>query len=333
MASPHVAGTVALLLQSKGWTSNNRQQAEAVRGLLQNTAVPAPNSAGSSLIAPAHRQGAGMVKIDKAIQAPVSVVPGKLAQGEAGAPLTHTLTLTNSTGSAITYDAAHQGAVSTFGNTFTPSLTLSGASAGGAITFNPATVIVPAGGEAAFLAPLPLERLWGVGPKTREVLHGFGIRTIGELASLDPATLDASLGAHGQAISERARGIDEGEVVPWETPKSIGHEHTFDVNTLDRGAIVVTVRCPAERCLASATGALAIPGRTRPLLLRATPRQVASGQRVRLRLPMGPRTRRIARRALLRRSSLRATITVRVSDGAGNRTAHKRTVLVTRHPR
>ena len=102
---------------------------------------------------------------------------------------------------------------------------------------------------------------------------------------------------------------------------------------LDRGAIVVTVRCPTERCLASATGALAIPGRTRPLLLRATPRQVASGQRVRLRLPMSLRMRRIARRALLRRSSLRATITVRVSDGAGNRTAHKRTVLVTRHPR
>src|SRR3989442_1290654 len=46
-------------------------------------------------------------------------------------------------------------------------------------------VIVPAGGEAAFLAPLPLERLWGVGPRAREVLAGWDLRTIGQLAAFD----------------------------------------------------------------------------------------------------------------------------------------------------
>ena len=46
-------------------------------------------------------------------------------------------------------------------------------------------VIVPAGGEAAFLAPLTLERLWGVGPRTREVLAGWDLRTIGQLAAFD----------------------------------------------------------------------------------------------------------------------------------------------------
>ena len=139
-------------------------------------------------------------------------------------------------------------------------------------------VIVPAGGEAAFLAPLPLERLWGVGPKTREVLHGFGIRTIGELAALDPETLDASLGAHGQAISERARGIDEGEVVPWETPKSIGHEHTFDVNTLDRGAIEATLLHLAQGVGRRAREAR-LRGRTVTLKLRVAPFETRTRQR------------------------------------------------------
>jgi subtilisin family serine protease len=153
MASPHVAGAVALLLEAQPGIS----PAEA-RDLLQNTAVPAPNSAGSSLIAPAHRQGAGMVKIDQAIQAPVGVVPGKLLQGESppdSAYVTHTLTLTNSTGSSITYDLSHQGAVSTFGNTFVPSLTTSGATAAGPVIFNPTSVAVPAGGTATVDVSIP----------------------------------------------------------------------------------------------------------------------------------------------------------------------------------
>src|SRR5439155_1303890 len=68
-------------------------------------------------------------------------------------------------------------------------------------------VIVPAGGEAAFLAPLPLERLWGVGPKTREVLGGWGLRTIGDLARFDRAALETRLGEHGTDVWDRAHGI------------------------------------------------------------------------------------------------------------------------------
>src|SRR5207247_7371253 len=84
-------------------------------------------------------------------------------------------------------------------------------------------VVVPAGGEAAFLAPLALERLWGVGPKTRELLTGWGLRTIGELAAFDRATLDARLGEHGTALWERAHGIDDDRVVPHAAPKCAGH--------------------------------------------------------------------------------------------------------------
>ncbi|HEV8228843.1 MAG TPA: DNA polymerase IV [Candidatus Limnocylindria bacterium] len=99
-------------------------------------------------------------------------------------------------------------------------------------------VVVPAGEERAFLAPLALERLWGVGPKTREVLRSWDLETIGDLAAMDVAVLEARLGEHGRSIWERARGIDEGEVVGhMVTPKSVGHSYTFDRNTLDRTKI------------------------------------------------------------------------------------------------
>ena len=157
MASPHTAGAVALMLQAKGWTTRSGAQAESIRGLLQNTAVPGvwSGNPGTGLLDMVHRQGAGLLKIDKAIAAPVSVSPGKLVQGEADSAATHTLTLTNSSNSAITYDLSHKAALSTFGSTFSPSATTSGAAAGGAITFNPATVVVPAGGTATVDVSIP----------------------------------------------------------------------------------------------------------------------------------------------------------------------------------
>src|SRR3989454_4228624 len=84
-------------------------------------------------------------------------------------------------------------------------------------------VIVPAGGEAAFLAPLPLERLWGVGPKTREVLAGWDLRTIGQLAAFDRAALETRLGEHGTAVLERPNGIDDAPGASEHLPKSGGH--------------------------------------------------------------------------------------------------------------
>ena len=157
MAPPHVAGGAALFLQAKGWTAPTPLQAASVRGLLQNTAVPAnwSGNPGLGFLDFVHRQGAGMLKIDKAIQAPASVSPGKLVQGEAGPALTHTLTLTNNTGSTITYDLSHQGALSTSGSTFAPGATTSGASAGGPITFSSPSVAVPANGTASVNVTIP----------------------------------------------------------------------------------------------------------------------------------------------------------------------------------
>jgi len=93
-------------------------------------------------------------------------------------------------------------------------------------------VEVPIGMEASFLAPLAIERLWGVGPRTRDVLAEYGVRTIGDLARVAPDMLERRLGKHGPELIARARGIDPAPVSdePMEA-KSVSHEHTFDVDT------------------------------------------------------------------------------------------------------
>ena len=141
-------------------------------------------------------------------------------------------------------------------------------------------VIVPRGGEAAFLAPLPLSRLWGVGPKTRAVLEDLGMRTIGDLADADPALLEARLGEHGSTIALRAKGIDEDREVVADPgdPKSIGHAHTFDRNTLDRAQIESTLLRLAEG-VGRRLRKHALRGRTVELQLRVAPFETRTRQR------------------------------------------------------
>jgi len=141
-------------------------------------------------------------------------------------------------------------------------------------------VIVPRGGEAAFLAPLPLARLWGVGPKTRAVLEDLGMRTVGDLATADPALLEARLGEHGSTIALRAKGIDEDRDVVADPgdPKSIGHAHTFDRNTLDRAQIESTLLRLAEG-VGRRLRKHVLRGRTVELQLRVAPFETRTRQR------------------------------------------------------
>ena len=69
-----------------------------------------------------------------------------------------------------------------------------------------AVTVVPPGAEAAFLAPLPVEMLWGVGPKTAARLAEHGIKTIGDIARRPPADLAAWFGENGRDLARRARG-------------------------------------------------------------------------------------------------------------------------------
>ncbi len=104
-----------------------------------------------------------------------------------------------------------------------------------------ALVVVAPGEEAAFLAPLPVSRLWGVGPRSQEALRDFGVTTIGQLASVPEPTLRRRFGQHGADLAARARGLDPSPVVPMQAPKSIGHEHTFEHDVVDRRRLDATL--------------------------------------------------------------------------------------------
>jgi DNA polymerase-4 len=107
-------------------------------------------------------------------------------------------------------------------------------------------VVVAPGTEAAFLAPLEIRRLWGVGEKTATVLREDGVRTIGDLASLPDDLLVRRFGKMGGLIGERARGVDADAVSGRDPAKSIGHEHTFDVDTSDPEQIERTLLAMSE---------------------------------------------------------------------------------------
>jgi minor extracellular serine protease Vpr len=124
MASPHVAGAAALLLQAKPGTSP-----ALARRILQNSADPVLfGTTPTTLLEVVHRQGAGMLDIDDAIAADSLVSPGKISLGE-GTGGTATLSITNNSVVDRIYALAHQRAVSTFGSTFAPSATTAGATA------------------------------------------------------------------------------------------------------------------------------------------------------------------------------------------------------------
>ena len=97
--------------------------------------------------------------------------------------------------------------------------------------------IVPHGREAAFLAPLPIRKLWGVGRKTREELSLLGVHTIGDLAGLPPALLEKKFGRHGRSMHCAALGIDDRDVEITQETKSVGHEFTFETDLTEIDSI------------------------------------------------------------------------------------------------
>ena len=97
-------------------------------------------------------------------------------------------------------------------------------------------VEVRPGDELAFLHPLKVSALWGVGPATLTKLQRLGIATVADLAAFDLRTLQTIIGqAHGEHLHELANGRDDRAVVPSSEAKSIGHEETFtdDIYTRD----------------------------------------------------------------------------------------------------
>jgi DNA polymerase-4 len=107
------------------------------------------------------------------------------------------------------------------------------------------------GREAAFLAPLDVRKIPGVGKVTEKNLHELGIRKVGDLANLEESFLEERFGKWGLALAGKARGEDAGgwydaEIGAGEPPKSISHEHTFDQDTADETLIQSTL---AQLCV------------------------------------------------------------------------------------
>lgn len=88
--------------------------------------------------------------------------------------------------------------------------------------------VVPPGQEAAYLAPLPVLALWGIGPKTAARLNEMGIKTIGDLARMPEASLVRQFGQSGRDMFYHARGLDDRPVTVERGAKSISQEITFD---------------------------------------------------------------------------------------------------------
>jgi DNA polymerase IV len=108
-------------------------------------------------------------------------------------------------------------------------------------------VVVAPGTEAAFLAPLPVRRLWGVGPKMEEDLLRSGVHTIGDLAKLSETASRQRLGSHGLDLVRLAQGIDERPVLADAgEAKSLGQERTFESDTADPTMLRTTLLALAD---------------------------------------------------------------------------------------
>ncbi len=128
-------------------------------------------------------------------------------------------------------------------------------------------VVVAPGQEAAFLAPLPVRALWGVGPKTESALNAAGFRTVSDIARAAVARLEPLLGSRALMLQEMALGIDERPVEIEQERKSVGAETTFALD-LPNGP---ELRAELERIgqqVATRLAAGAVKARTVVLKLR-----------------------------------------------------------------
>jgi DNA polymerase-4 len=136
------------------------------------------------------------------------------------------------------------------------------------ITAGAGVVVVAPGDELAFLHPLPIEALWGVGPVTSERLRRLGVNTVGHLAATPIDVLESVLGrSHGRHLHQLALGIDPRRVVPDRAVKSIGHEETYARDRYDPDSLAVEVIRMAD-AVADRVRAQAVTGRTVTLKLR-----------------------------------------------------------------
>lgn len=132
----------------------------------------------------------------------------------------------------------------------------------------PGVVVIEPGEELAFLHPLPVRALWGVGPATGAKLDRLGVRTVADLAELPLDAVVAALGAaSGRHLHALAHAVDERAVVPEQEAKSVGHEETYPRDRFDRAELEREVLRLAD-AVATRLRAGATRGRTVTLKVR-----------------------------------------------------------------
>jgi DNA polymerase-4 len=129
-------------------------------------------------------------------------------------------------------------------------------------------LVVPVDDVVAFLHPLPVGALWGVGGRTEEVLRQLGLHTVGDLAHTPVTTLTRALGsAVGGHLAALAWGRDDRRVVPHEPDKSVGAENTFGTDVDDPAVVTRELLRLSERTAARLRAAGQV-GRTVSLKIR-----------------------------------------------------------------
>jgi DNA polymerase IV len=108
------------------------------------------------------------------------------------------------------------------------------------------TIIEP-GQERAFLEPLPVRKLWGVGPRTAERLEQVRLYTIGAIAAANAIWLKRELGSLAEHLQSLARGEDEREVEPDRERKSVGAETTMETDVTGKSLVAKILRAQCQR--------------------------------------------------------------------------------------
>jgi len=128
-------------------------------------------------------------------------------------------------------------------------------------------VEVKAGQVREFLRPLDIGRIWGLGPKTANILREQGIHTIGQLAETSAAELCRLFGKHGPEFRELALGHDDREVLMEGEAKSVSNEYTFETDTGEEREILEALLALCDK-VSSRLRADGLKGRTITLKIR-----------------------------------------------------------------
>lgn len=108
-------------------------------------------------------------------------------------------------------------------------------------------VVVRAGEVRELLDPLPIRKLYGLGPKTAPRVEALGIHTLGDLRQASPARLRPVFGRYTERVQQRAAGIDDRPVIPDEDERQISAEETFDTDVADRAWLRAEIARLADR--------------------------------------------------------------------------------------